>query len=217
MLYKLLSLITSWITLLLSTIGPFGVAILMAIESACIPLPSEVIMPFAGFLAYKNQMTFFGLGQNNYIIQICIAALFGTIGCNIGSIPAYEFGVWSANNTTKKCNQYKFFYINNKYILHANSLFHRFSSLAILLGRILPIIRTFISVPAGIAKVNRIRFHIYTFLGSFIWCFGLACVGYFLGEEWHVIERYFKQFHMIFLSFIVILACWFFYALRNNN
>ena len=92
MLQKILAPIVAWMVAVMAAMGPLGVMLLMAIESACIPLPSEVIMPFAGYLAYKGQLTFFGLGAGNPVAQIWIAGIFGAIGCNLGSVPAYEVG-----------------------------------------------------------------------------------------------------------------------------
>jgi len=188
-------------TALMVAVGPVGVTLLMAIESACIPLPSEVIMPFAGFLAHEGHMTFLGLGASGPGTQILIAGLFGAAGCNLGSIPAYELGAWGGRKAVERYGKY--ILLNLDHLDQAHRFFERFGVWAILMGRMLPVIRTFIALPAGIARMDRFRFHLYTFVGSLPWCLGLAWVGYQLGERWDTLGVYFHRFD---LALVILLA-----------
>jgi membrane protein DedA with SNARE-associated domain len=194
-------------TALMVAMGPLGVTLLMGIESACIPLPSEVIMPFAGFLAHKGQMTFLGLGAASPWAQICTAALFGAIGCNLGSIPAFELGAWGGRKAVERYGKY--ILLNLEHLDQAHRFFERFGVWAILMGRMLPVVRTFIALPAGIAKMDRTRFHIYTFIGSLPWCLGLAWLGFFLGERWVTLGVYFHKFDLAIGLTVLAGAVWF--------
>lgn len=207
MLHKILAPIVVWMTALMAAAGPLGVTLLMGIESACIPLPSEVIMPFAGFLAFKGQMTFFGLGAGSPASQIWIAALFGALGCNLGSIPAYELGAWGGRRAVERYGRYIF--LNLDHLDQAHRFFERFGHWAIVVGRMLPVIRTFIALPAGIAKMDRVRFHVFTFAGSLPWCLGLAWIGYKLGEKWNTLGVYFHRFDLVIGALLVAGVAWF--------
>ena len=206
MLHTLLAPVIAWMTALMTAVGPWGVTLLMAIESACIPLPSEVIMPFAGFLAFQGRMTFLGLGAAHPQAQIVIAGLFGALGCNLGSIPAYELGAWGGRKAVERYG--KFILLNLDHLDQAHRFFDRFGRGAILLGRMLPVIRTFIALPAGIARMDRVQFHFYTFLGSLPWCLGLAWVGYMLGERWDTLGGYFHRFDLAIVLGLAAGAAW---------
>ena len=207
MLQKLLTPIIVWMTALMVAAGPLGVTVLMAIESACIPLPSEVIMPFAGFLAFRGQMSFLGLGAGSPWAQIFIAGLFGAVGCNLGSIPAYELGAWGGRKAVERYGKY--ILLNLDHLDQAHRFFERFGIWAILMGRMLPVVRTFIALPAGIAKMNRTRFHVFTFVGSLPWCLGLAWIGYKLGERWDTLGVYFHKFDLAIGLVLLAGAVWF--------
>ena len=207
MLHKLLTPVILWMTALMLATGPLGVTLLMGIESACIPLPSEVIMPFAGYLAYQGQMTFMGVGTGSPWTQIWIAGIFGAIGCNLGSIPAYELGAWGGRKAVERYGKYIF--LNLEHLDQAHWFFEKFGTWAIIGGRMLPVIRTFIALPAGIAKMDRTRFHLYTFAGSLPWCLGLAWVGYKLGENWKTLGGYFHKFDVVIVTVLVAGVAWF--------
>jgi membrane protein DedA with SNARE-associated domain len=206
-LQKLLTPVIVWMTALMVASGPLGVTVLMGIESACIPLPSEVIMPFAGFLAFRGQMSFLGLGAGSPWAQIFIAGLFGAIGCNLGSIPAYELGAWGGRRAVERYGKY--ILLNLDHLDQAHRFFERFGAWAILMGRMLPVVRTFIALPAGIAKMNRTRFHLFTFVGSLPWCLGLAWIGYKLGERWDTLGVYFHKFDLAIGLVLLAGAAWF--------
>lgn len=154
----------------LSATGYGGLLALMMLESACIPLPSEVILPFAGFLVAQGKMT------------LWLAATVGALGCNAGSVLAYEVGRQGGRGVVERWG--KFVLLTRTDISRADRFFERFGGLAVLLARMLPIVRTFIALPAGISRMPRLRFHIYTFLGSWPWCFLLIYLGMKLGDRW---------------------------------
>jgi membrane protein DedA with SNARE-associated domain len=210
LLHKFLTPIIVWMTAVMVAVGPLGVTFLMGVESACIPLPSEVIMPFAGFLAFKGQMTFLGLGAGHPMAQIWIAGFFGAVGCNLGSIPAYELGAWGGRRAVERYGKYIF--LNLDHLDQAHRFFDTFGHWAILIGRMLPVVRTFIALPAGIAKMDRSRFHLYTFAGSLPWCLGLAWVGYKLGEKWDTLGVYFHRFDLVIVGALVLGVAWFLWS-----
>ena len=209
MLQKLLAPVVAWMVALMAAMGPVGVMLLMGIESACIPLPSEVIMPFAGYLAFKGQLTFFGLGAGNPTAQIWIAGLFGALGCNLGSIPAYEVGAWGGRRAVEKYGRY--IWLHTGHLDQAERFFARFGTWAIFIGRLLPVIRTFIALPAGIARMDRTRFHIYTFVGSLPWCLALAWIGFKLGEKWNTLGHHFHRLDAVIGAVLLAGVAWFVY------
>lgn len=181
MVEKILAVLAGFTIWVISSGGYIGIAVLMAIESACIPLPSEIIMPFAGYLVYKGQMNLF------------LAATAGAIGCNLGSIIAYEVGKRGGRPLLLRYG--KWLLIGEGEIDAADRFFARFGNMAVLIGRLLPAIRSFIAFPAGVARMPLVPFHIYTFVGSWPWCFGLAWLGMVLGEKWDSDPRVKAAFH----------------------
>jgi membrane protein DedA with SNARE-associated domain len=166
----ILAAAATFIIAVISSMGYGGVVLLMAIESACIPLPSEIIMPFAGYLVSTGELSLIGV------------ATAGAIGCNLGSIPAYALGQYGGRAAVVRYGRYVL--MSGEDLDRAERFFARFGGLAVLIGRLLPVVRTFIAVPAGVARMNHWRFHIYTFVGSWPWCFVLAWLGMKLGENW---------------------------------
>ena len=173
--------IVGWITAILAASGYFGLIGLMALESACVPVPSEVVLPFAGFLVAQGKMNLF------------VVATAGAIGCNLGSAIAYAVGRHGGRKAIDRWGRY--FLITQIDLARADHFFERFGGLAVLIGRMLPVIRTFIALPAGIARMPHVRFHLYTFLGSWPWCFLLAYVGMRLGKAWHTSSELAPLFH----------------------
>jgi membrane protein DedA with SNARE-associated domain len=178
--------------------GYFSVVLLMAIQSACIPIPSEVIMPVAGYALAHTQL------------QLIILATVASLASNLGSIPAYWVG---ARGGRPMVERYGSFLLLSRHDLdRVDNFFARFGSIAVLLGRMLPIIRTFIAFPAGVAKMNQLRFHLYTFIGSWPWCYALAYVGMKLGAKWNTDPRFKAIFHRFHLGveFVLVAAfLWF--------
>ncbi len=206
MIEKIISWLAGVVIAVISNGGYLGVALLMAIESACIPLPSEIIMPFAGYLAYKGEFNLFW------------AATAGALGCNLGSVIAYEIGYYGGRPLVEKYGRY--IWLSRRELDMADRFFLRFGSAAVFIGRLLPVIRTFIALPAGIARMPRLRFHAYTFAGSWPWCFALAWVGMQLGERWDKDPRLKQWFHRLDMVIIVLLLAgitWFVWSHWKNR
>ncbi|NWG75639.1 MAG: DedA family protein [Rubrivivax sp.] len=161
----------------------------MAIESACIPLPSEVIMPFSGYLVSTGRFNLWWVSTA------------GAFGCVIGSIVAYYAGMYGGRPLAEKYGRYVL--LRKKDLDHADKLFDKHGEIIILVSRMLPVIRTFIAFPAGVSKMNVFKFCLYTFIGSFPWCLGLAYIGKILGDKWDYIKKY---FHNMDLIIAVLLA-----------
>jgi membrane protein DedA with SNARE-associated domain len=192
---KILTLLFGFISSLIATTGYAGITLLMAIESACIPLPSELIMPFAGYLVYTGKMNLFW------------AATAGAIGCNLGSLVAYEIGYYGGRPLVEKYGRW--ILMGRRELDWADRFFHSRGELAVVIARMLPVIRTFIALPAGVARMPRVKFHIYTFIGSWPWCFGLAYLGMKLGENWRSLGKYFHQFDAIIGVLLLAAIAWF--------
>ncbi|HEX4766277.1 MAG TPA: DedA family protein [Lichenihabitans sp.] len=206
MVSGLIALVASWIVGVISAIGYAGVAGLMAIESACLPLPSEIIMPFAGYLASTGRFT------------LVLAATAGAIGCNIGSTVAYEIGARGGRRLVERWGRYIF--LSPGDLDRADRFFLRFGGPAVLIGRLLPVIRTFIALPAGIARMPRLRFQVYTFLGSWPWCYALAYVGYQLGTHWDSDPRLRAIFHSldaVIVGAVVLGVIWLAWRHRRSQ
>ncbi len=186
---KIINFLLPWITELISAIGYPGVALLMAIESACIPLPSEIIMPFAGYVVYQGKM------------NLLLAATAGAIGCNLGSVVAYWIGAYGGRPLVERFGRYVL--MSRRDLDRVDHYFQKYGDLTVLIGRLLPVVRTFIALPAGIARMPQVRFHIYTFLGSWPWCFALAYVGMKAGASWNSPDSKLK--HILHKADAVIL------------
>ncbi len=185
-----------------------GVVILMAIESACIPLPSELIMPFAGWMLIKE--------KSLSAIYTLVAGAYGALGNTIGSAIAYGVGMWGGRPFLEKYGKY--ILISRHDLDLADRWFNKYGSWAIFISRLLPVVRTFISLPAGIARTHFVKFLIYTFLGSFLWSVGLAYGGYQLGEHWEQIRTVMRPFDPIIGVLIIALIAFYIYRhLKHVN
>ncbi|HLY61922.1 MAG TPA: DedA family protein [Terriglobia bacterium] len=188
-----------WIIIsLISKLGYAGIVLLMAIESACIPLPSEVIMPFSGYLVSTGRF------------QMVWVAVAGAVGCNLGSLVAYYAGAWGGRPLAEKYG--RMFLVTKHDLELADHFFARHGDWAVLLARLLPVVRTFIALPAGISRMNFLRFNVYTFLGSLPWCWALAYVGYKLGPRWPILREYFHRFDAVIGAVILAGVVWFIYS-----
>ena len=191
---KILASIAGFIIATISALGYGGIILLMAIESANIPLPSEIIMPFAGFLVAGGEL------------NLWLVALAGAVGCVAGSFFSYFLGSWGGRPLIEKYGRW--ILVSHHDLDLADRWFKKYGEITVFVGRLLPIVRTFISFPAGIAKMNFSRFIIYSFLGSFPWTLGLAYIGLKMGENWQNIREYFHGFDLIILGLIIILIVW---------
>lgn len=188
---KILAVLARIIIGVISSTGYLGVIALMAIESACIPLPSEIIMPFAGYLVYTGHF------------NLVWAATTGALGCNLGSVIAYEIGCYGGRPLVEKYGRY--LWISRHDLDMADRFFLRFGAAAVFIARLLPVVRTFIALPAGVARMPRLRFHVYTFAGSWPWCFVLAWIGMKLGEQWDKDPRLHQWLHRLDALIILLL------------
>jgi len=187
----------------ISQSGYLGIVLLMGIESACIPLPSEVIMPFSGYLVSTGRF------------DLLWVSMAGAFGCNVGSAVAYYVGAWGGRPLIEKYGRYVL--VTRHDLELADRFFARFGDWAVFIARLLPVIRTFIAFPAGVARMNFLRFNIYTFLGSLPWCFVLAYAGLRLGEHWTILRQYFHRFDTVLGILIVAGAVWFIHNRWKNR
>ncbi len=195
MIAKLLATLSAFVIWGISTGGYLGIVLLMAIESACIPLPSEVIMPFSGYLVYAGRFNLWWV------------AVAGALGCNVGSAVAYWVGAHGGRPLVEKYGSYIF--LSKRELDWADRFFARYGDRAVFISRLLPVIRTFIALPAGVARMPQLRFHVYTFVGSFPWCLGLAWLGMKAGENWRYLGKYFHQFDVVIGVVIAAGVAWF--------
>ena len=199
---KLIALLVSAIT----AGGYPAVILLMAIQSACIPIPSEVIMPLAGY----------GLAHSQ--LDLIILATVASLASNLGSIPAYWVGARGGRPMVERYGSYLL--LSRRDLDRVDHFFDRYGSITVLIGRMLPIVRTFIAFPAGVAKMNQLRFHIYTFIGSWPWCYALAWVGMKLGAQWDSDPRFkaiFHRFHLAVEAVLIAAIVWFLVSHWKNR
>jgi len=198
MLSHIISVLSSFVVSVISATGYVGIIVLMAIESACIPLPSEVIMPFSGYLVYTGRFS------------LLAVATAGAIGCNLGSVLAYEVGYFGGRPLVERYGSY--ILLSRRELEWAERFFARWGNAAVFVARLLPVVRTFIALPAGVARMPRARFHIYTFLGSWPWCLMLAYIGLKLGEKWETdprLKTWFHRFDALIVGVILAGIVWF--------
>ena len=200
---KILAVLFVFIKSVVGATGYSGLVILMAIESACIPLPSELIMPFAGYLVYEGSM------------KLLWVATAGAIGCNLGSLVAYEIGYYGGRPLVERYGRW--ILMGRRELDWADHFFQRWGEAAVFIARLLPVIRTFIALPAGVSRMPRGKFHIYTFLGSWPWCLGLAWAGMKLGENWRSLGKYFHQFDAVIGVLLVAGIGWFIWSHWQNR
>ncbi|KKR03586.1 MAG: hypothetical protein UT31_C0015G0012 [Parcubacteria group bacterium GW2011_GWF2_39_13b] len=197
-LNRLISEIVGWLASLIisiiSSTGYFGVFFLMVLESACIPIPSEITMPFAGFLVWQGQFNLWQL------------IFWGALGNLAGSIIAYAIGYYGGRPLIEKYGKYIF--VSKRDLETADKWFLKYGQSAAFFSRLLPVIRTFISLPAGIAKMNFKKFCLYTFLGSLLWSYFLAYAGLIMGENWSSLRIYFEKFDFVIIAIAIIGVIW---------
>ncbi len=197
MIARILEFLSGIIVATISLLGYGGIVLLMAIESACIPLPSEIIMPFSGYLVSTGQL------------NLWLVGIAGAFGCVVGSLVAYWVGIRGGRPLIEKYGRYVL--VSPHDLDLADRWFANYGEIIVFVSRLLPAIRTFIAFPAGVARMNLKRFIIYTFAGSLPWCLGLAYIGQKLGEQWNKDERlktWFHRFDFVILIVGVLLASW---------
>ncbi|MBV9209783.1 MAG: DedA family protein [Acidobacteria bacterium] len=197
MVARIIEILSSFIVAVISALGYSGVVLLMAIESACIPLPSEIIMPFSGYLVYRGEF------------NLWLVGIAGAVGCVLGSLVAYWVGMYGGRPLIEKYGRYLL--ISRHDLDLADRWFARYGEVIIFISRLLPAIRTFIAFPAGVARMNLTRFVIYTFAGSLPWCIGLAYIGQLLGEQWDkndTLKTWFHRFDFVIGILGVLAVAW---------
>lgn len=197
MINEILSSLIAWIETIVTYMGAWGVALLMAIESCNIPLPSEAILPFAGYLVTKGAFS------------IHTAAIFGAFGCVLGSIPSYYLGYFGGRRFIEKYGKY--FLISKHDLEIADNWVDKYGDWSFFICRMLPVIRTFISLPAGILKARKRTFFLFTFAGSLIWSYILVWVGIKLGENTEALKHLWHKFDAIIIVICLILGAIYIY------
>ncbi len=203
---KIIGILAGFVISVISSTGYLGIALLMGIESACMPLPSEIIMPFAGYLVYMGKF------------QLFWVATAGAIGCNLGSVVAYWIGSHGGRPLVERFGKY--ILLSHRDLDRTTYFFEKYGSITVFLARLLPVVRTFIALPAGIARMPLLRFHIYTFLGSWPWCYVLAYLGMRLGRSWETDPRFKEIFHRFHVGVEVVLLAgiiWFVWSHWKNR
>ncbi len=191
----------NFISHIYSLIGWPGVVALMALESACIPVPSEIIMPLAGWMLIQ--------AKSLNVAFTLVAGAYGALGNTIGSAIAYGVGMWGGRPFLERFGKY--ILISRHDLEQADRWFTKRGNWSIFVSRLLPVVRTFISLPAGIARMKFIPFLVYTFIGSFIWSTGLAYGGYKLGEHWEQLRDIMRPFDPFIIAIVVILMALYIY------
>jgi membrane protein DedA with SNARE-associated domain len=203
---KILALLVQLITQTIQAGGYAGIAALMALNSSGIPIPSELIMPFSGYLVYLGRFS---------LVFVVIA---GSLGCNVGSALAYWIGAKGGRPLVVRYG--KWVLMSQHDLDRMTWFFERYGSIAILVGRMLPVVQTFVAFPAGIARMGRLRFHIYTTAGSLIWYSCLAWVGMKLGQRWNTdprLDQLFHRFHLVVELAILLGVVWFVWSHLNRR
>jgi membrane protein DedA with SNARE-associated domain len=186
---------------LYDAVGWPGVVFLMAIESACIPFPSEVIMPLAGWFLVEER----GHGWE----YLLLAGFYGALGNTIGSLVAYYVGRWGGRPLLVKYGKYVL--ISPREVEWADKWFAKYGEITVFVTRLMPVVRTFISLPAGVARMNVWRFTIYSFLGALPWTIGLAWAGYVMGEHWEDLTAWFRPVSIPIAIAVAAAAVYFIY------
>jgi len=195
------NLLLDFVQYVYDAIGWPGVVVMMAIESACIPLPSEIIMPLAGWFLIQDH----GRGEE----WLLLAGFCGALGNLIGSLAAYGVGAWGGRTLLLRFGRYVL--ISPEEVERAEHWFARYGDRAVFISRVLPVVRTFISLPAGVARMNVWRFSVLSFVGSFPWSLGLAWAGFLLGENWDRIRDWMRPADIPILIVLGALVTWYVY------
>ena len=204
--------ITTFITSWYAMTGLVGIVLAMAVESCCIPLPSEIVMPVAGVMVVSGTI----LAGVNPVLAIILVALAGAIGCLVGSIAAYGIGYAGGRPLMLKYGRYVL--ISQHDADRADAFFQRWGSATAFFSRLLPVVRTYISLPAGIAKMPFARFCLYTFLGSFPWCLLLAYLGTLVGKNLTTLSPVFHSLDIVILIAVVVLVALYIWRhIRNDR
>ncbi|MFA5249377.1 MAG: DedA family protein [Candidatus Paceibacterota bacterium] len=203
-LESILGAIASYIVGGISFFGYWAVGFFMALESACLPVPSEIIMPFAGYLVWTGKFSFW------------LVVIWGTIGNLVGSVLAYAAGYYGGRPFIEKYGKYIF--LSSRDLAVADKWFVKYGSSSIFFSRLLPVIRTFISLPAGIARMPFGKFCFYTAAGSLPFSMLLTWAGIELGQNWADIKVYLRGLDWLIIISVIAAGCiWIFFKIKNKN
>jgi membrane protein DedA with SNARE-associated domain len=201
--------IVAFLTSVLQAIGWPGVVAIMTLESANIPIPSEVTMPLAGWMLVQAR-------GGTALQALWMGGLFGALGCTIGSVISYALGAWGGRPLIVRYG--KWIMVSEEDLEKADRWFARWGDWAAFISRLLPIVRTFISFPAGVTKMNFPRFVLFTFIGSFIWCALLALGGFYLGANWEALREAMRPFDIpIAIAILVGLGYYIYRHLQKGK
>jgi membrane protein DedA with SNARE-associated domain len=203
---KIIAFVFQFVTHVISAGGYAGIIGLITLNSSGTPIPSEIILPFSGYLVYLGRFNLF------------LVAAAGAVGCNIGSAVAYWIGAKGGRPLVERYGNWVL--MSHHDLDRMTWFFEKYGSIAILLGRMLPVVQTYIAFPAGIARMPRLRFHIYTTMGSSVWYFCLAWAGMKLGEKWHTdprLEQAFHRFHVSVELAVIAALVWFLWTHLNKR
>ncbi len=195
--------ISNFIIQIIGHFGYFAVVFLMTLESANIPIPSEVIMPFAGFLVASGRL------------DLLSVVLAGTFGNWLGSSLSYWLGLFGGRPLVIKYGELVHF--DHRHLEHSDRWFAKYGDESVFLGRLIPIVRTFISLPAGISRMNFGKFSLYTILGALPFSYLLAWLGYKLGQNWGILKQYFHYFDAAVVFLAVVLIIWYLIEKRAKS
>ncbi len=189
------------VTQIYDAVGYLGVALWVAIESVIIPIPSEIVLPFAGFLVGEGVAVepLTGAAWNYWLVVIA-----GTIGATIGALVAYGIGAWGGRPIIERWGRY--LGITTSDLDRADGFFARHGQAASFFGRMIPIIRSLVSFAAGVARMPLGRFTLFTFLGSLPWTAALVFAGVALGANWEAIGGWLKRFEYAVLAILVVIV-----------
>jgi len=203
MIEQILSTLANFAITIISTLGYGGIFFLMLLQSAAVPIPSEVTMPFSGFLISEGRFMF---------VWVVIAGVTGNL---IGALITYYLGRYGGRPLIERYGKYVL--ISERDLEITDRFFKRFGALAVFFGRMLPIVSTFISIPAGIAKVKLSKFIIYTFFGALIWNIFLTTIGFQLGENWESLKGIFQKLDWVIFLIIIAGGVWWVYRHIINS
>ena len=207
MIAKIITILSGFIVATISALGYSGIVLLMAIESACIPLPSEIIMPFSGYLVSTGELNLWAV------------AVAGAVGCVLGSLVAYWVGMYGGRPFIEKYGRY--ILLSRHDLDIADRWFGKYGEAIVFVSRLLPAIRTYIAFPAGVARMNLTKFVIYTFAGSLPWCLALAYMGQKLGEQWDkddTLKTWFHRFDfLIGIAALLFITWWVWRHIKHSH
>lgn len=208
MIHDIIAAVAAWIIQMISATGYWGIFLLMALESALVPIPSEITMPFAGYLA--------GTG----LFHLWWVILVGAFANLVGSLLVFWLGWWGQETWVRRVlRRYgRFLFLSEEKLDHAERWLRRHGEKIAFFSRLLPVVRTFISLPMGMARMNPLRFSLFTFAGSLIWSAILTYAGYAMGQNWQALEPYYREYEIVLVALgVVVLAFWIWRRVRKRR